>query len=248
MSKWASNFSEFSVRLLVVGCILLLAPLNIAFADETITISGGNSYLGNIGRTTNTMSAQSFLTIIGGDLQTIDVKVARTGGQSHPSIQPRVSVQANVSGHPSGTPIEASDIEDSIVTLNGSDECSVTYTATFAGTTELDAATTYWVVIDTPTWSNADNGYYMCGTNSSIYGDGTYSHADAGTWGSETKDAYINVELTTHSEGGGSGEFDTGYGTSTAEHAQAVDQIFFHNIVVFFTSLFAGLWIFHLLV
>lgn len=193
--------------------ILLLIP-SIANANETITVPGGNPYLGTAGRQTNTMSAQSFITGTGGNTITATVKLARTA--TTPTTNPRISIQTDNSGTPSGTVLTSEYYNGTLSTLNGSEECIGTSTVTFTTPYELTGATTYWLVVDVPGYSDVNNGYYMCGSRSSVYGNGQFKQGDNGSWTTPGYDAYVVLSLET-AEASTSTE-----ATSTPEQIQAL--------------------------
>lgn len=221
----------YSAALVVALCVF---P-SIASADSlTTTSSNGDLYGFGYSFALHEKAAQKFYPTVNGTLDSIDLGLLKNGS---PVDMLHVSVQADVAGNPSGTPLDSADIDLATVATS----CGI-HTATFSGSVLLYSGSTYWIVEERDATDTTDYPD-TCGGNPGNSYDSTAALLNSGSWltGQVTQNATIN---TTNSGGGGSGT--TTDATST-EMVIAANGVILGATAVFFASFLTSLWIYKIL-
>lgn len=175
---------------LILGFFLLpLATL----ADSTITISTGTTGSTAFGYdTTQVYSGQSFLTTQAGTISSITTRLFISGA---PADNLEISLQADVSGHPSGTAIATTSPLALSSWGSGSCTAAAAQTLTFPTPVSVNNATTYWIVMGRTGALSTVNRPNSCGDLSNTYANGTESISNnANSWTNEVSD--LNIQLT----------------------------------------------------
>lgn len=149
----------------------------LAFTYKTIT---ANSNSVDFGLSTGAQKlAQSFTSTVGFTVNEVKARLFKVGS---PGDSVQISVQADSSGAPSGTPLASGTISSG--TISG---VSITqYTVTFSGNSgKLDANTTYWIVLER-TGALSDSAYYTTADAVDTYADGAQFFYNGSVWANVT--------------------------------------------------------------
>jgi len=148
----------------------------------------------------NLLSAQSFTTVAGGDLEEVGAYVYR---QASPVDDFVFALQQDSSGSPFGVDLAVSGtISGASVTATSCGAADRVY-ASFAGAT-LDPATKYWIVFRRTGAASATNYWVNCGDNTASHSESTkYTTTNSSTWTTAGDVAMYLVATTTSSGGGG---------------------------------------------
>jgi len=192
------NDNEINKRLIATWCVLgalvfagvvLLGP-NPAHADETIETTSLNNAAGYLGDVSSrTQLAQRIDIGEGGEIVFFQTNVAILGS---PTDNLLIDIRTDNAGEPSGTSVLSSPV----VVAGGSLVTScLPYDLVLSQTTNLDPATSYWVVFYRSTGVDGSNHYVVCGDNSSASGlaSAAYNGASWTSFGGNT----FRVELDT---------------------------------------------------
>jgi len=150
----------------------------------------------------------------------------------------QLSVEADSSGHPSGTPLGSISDSTHFAGAAGTAPCDGS-SYSYAPITGLflTSGTTYWVVFGRTGVLNDTNAYRL-GENTSF---GGLLQLSSGSWSAlGSSGAYGSLALTAGSGGGGTSTSTGAYATSTIEQAQTN---LMNGFFVYFISFFGMVWL-----
>lgn len=142
------------------GVISTTNTTNLAFGVDATSVSIG----------------QDFYVRVGHSETQIIASVIKEGA---PGDSVQISIQADVSGSPSGTPLTTATVVGS--TLSTNPTCG-DVTFTLSPTIVLSGGTRYWMVLERTGSLNGSNYYITCGSTSSSYADGNMKRYQSGAW------------------------------------------------------------------
>lgn len=210
--------------------VFLLLPF-FAFADETITTTASNnSAVGyNWGRVDQPYAMQTFTTGTGGDTDSVEISVVRTG-------TPTGDVQIDVfavdgSNFPTGASLASGTISAASIT-----NCTLANIS--LSSANLSASTRYVLRYSVVSGASNVNFWNVCGNGSS--GSGEFTGYYDGSWhtdGSITARALIYL---VGSGGGGGGS--TSVSTSSDAYSQSQWNLF-NSILLLLIGFFGMIWL-----
>jgi len=174
--------------------------------------------------------AQAFTTTDAGDIEGVTVGTRKQGSPVDELI---VSIQADNSGEPDGTPIDSDMISGA--SLGGSCADAV---FDFAST-PLDASTKYWIVLERSGSTNNTNKYVGCGGDSASSGEEAANYTGS-VWNTRTPNYRVVLEIV--SEGGGGEEATSTTATTTL--ISDPNRDFAQGLWLFLAGFALMLWLF----
>lgn len=169
--------------------LLLHRGFSITQNPSQQTASGATAFRDAIART---KLAQSFLSPSGAKLWSVIINVSKSGS---PTGQIWMTLEADVSGSPSGVALDTSQAID-ITSLGATGSNNTRLLFVFKNPPMLVAATTFWLVLQGNYTINVTNYISWRNDTTGTYADGNAKSFDGSTWSALTPDFYFVCQRT----------------------------------------------------